>query len=355
MNNHTNNSCLLKLLRRGIAACGLGLVLAAAMASPGFAQSSPIIPGFENFGQNNQSQQQRQNQNQGGSQNNFVNEDFVFQQPQAVLEQQLREEAFEAALEGLMPLRPQEIRRLLEHYDRTQESVELPVYPAPRPEMAVEHLSTDPGSKPTVIKVAHGYVTTLNIVDATGSPWPIEDITWAGNFEIVEFSGENSSHFIRITPQSEFAYGNMSIHMLGLQTPIIISLETSREMVHYRFDAIIPDYGPMANVPLIDNGVGAGLKAGDVNMASLLSGVPPQEAERLNVSGVDGRTSAYRYKGLTYLRTPLTLLSPSWIQSTTSADGTRVYAMNHAPVLLLSNKGKMVRAHLSVRQSAYEE
>ncbi len=282
----------------------------------------------------------------------FEAEEFDFEKTSDEIQKEIRGEAFDAALQGLLPLKPNEIRRLLEHFARTQESVELPVYPAPRPEVAVETLSLDPGTKPTAIKVAHGYVTTLNVLDSTGAPWPIEDITWAGNFEVVEFSGE-SSHFIRISPQSEFAYGNMSIHLTSLQTPLIISLETSRDFVHYRFDAIIPEPGPFAKTSIIESGLS--VAAGDVNMAGFLEGVVPQSAKRLSVSGVDGRTSAYSHNGMTYLRTPLTLLSPAWVSSASSADGLRIYALEQAPILLLSEKGKMVRARLSDREDILDE
>lgn len=286
----------------------------------------------------------------------FGNEDFDFEKSPKEIQQEARREAFDAALQGLLPLKPEEIRKLLEHFDRTQESVQVPVYPAPRPEVAVETLSLDPGSMPTAIKVAYGYVTTLNIVDSTGAPWPIEDITWAGNFEVVELSGagaQPSSHFIRITPQSEFAYGNMSINLLSLKTPVIISLETSRDIVHYRFDAIIPEPGPLAKAPLIDRGIST--VAGNIHIASFLEGVAPPNAKRLQVTGVDGRTSAYRYNGMTYLRTPFTLLSPAWVGSASSADGMRVYAMNNAPVVLLSENGKMKRVRLSERGDISDE
>lgn len=269
------------------------------------------------------------------------------------MEEQKREEAFKAALQGLLPLRPEEIRELLEHFDRTQESVELPVYPSPKPEIAVETVSLDPGVKPVTVKVAYGNVTTLNFLDISGSPWPIEDISWAGNFEVIDSSSQNGAHTLRITPQSEFATGNMSIRMLGLKTPVIVSLETSREIVHYRFDAIIPEYGPLAETPLIDKGLT--IEAGDDSIASVLQGVVPPSATKLSVSGVDGRTSAYRISGLTYVRTPLTLLSPSWSSSVASADGMRVYAIKSAPVLLLSDKGKMVRARLSDRENLLED
>lgn len=288
-----------------------------------------------------------------GSSEGGDGKNFDFEKSKAQLEQEARREAYDAALQGLLPLRPEEIRELLEHFDRTQESVETPVYPNPKPEVAVETISLDPGAKPAVVKVAYGNVTTVNILDVSGAPWPIEDISWAGNFEVVEASSGDGSHIIRISPQSEFANGNMSIRLLTLKTPVIIALETSRDIVHYRFDAIIPQYGPMAEVPLIDKGLD--IQAGDTDIASVLQGVMPNGGNKLNVTGVDGRTTAYSLNGMTYVRTPLTLLSPSWNSSVSSADGTHVYTIPSAPVLLLSDKGKMVRAHLSKREDILDE
>lgn len=275
---------------------------------------------------------------------------FDFEKSAEQLEAEKRAEAFKAALEGMMPLRPDEIRKLLEHFDRTQESVELPVYPAPKPEVAVETVSLDPGAKPVTVKVAYGNVTTLSFLDVSGAPWPIEDISWAGNFEVIEAGGAGKgSHIIRITPQSEFATGNMSLRLLTLKTPVIISMETSRDIVHYRFDAIIPDYGPLAKTPLIDKGIT--IEAGDKVISGVLEGVVPKSAETLDVSGTDGRTTAFRIGGQTYLRTPLTLLSPPWTSSVASADGMRVYQIQDTPVLLLSDKGRMVRARVSEREN----
>ncbi|MCC7305005.1 MAG: type IV secretion protein DotH [Alphaproteobacteria bacterium] len=275
--------------------------------------------------------------------------DFDFEKSQSEIEKETRRQAFDNALQGILPLKPAEIRELLEHFDRTQESVELPVYPAPKPEIAVQTLSLDPGVKPAVIKVAYGQVTTVNILDVTGAPWPIEDMSWAGNFELTDSgSSGQGSHIIRITPQSEFATGNMSIRLLTLKTPLILSIETSRDIVHYRFDAIIPEFGPLATTPLIDKGMT--IQAGSPDLAVILQGVAPEHSVKLEVSGVDGRTTAYKLKGLTYLRTPLTLLSPSWSSSVSSADGMSVYELQDAPVLLLSDKGTMVRARVSERR-----
>lgn len=275
-------------------------------------------------------------------------------------QEQAREEAFDAALEGLLPLRPEEIRALLERFDRTQESVETPVYPNPKPEVVVQNISLDPGAEPATIKLAYGHVTTVNFLDSSGAPWPVQDISWAGNFEVIEAGQDleteestSFTHMFRISPQSEFAYGNMSITMTALRTPVIITLETNRDIVHYRFDAVIPEYGPLAEAPLIEAGITT--SAGGTDISAILEGVLPESAERLDVSGTDGRTSAYRYNGSVYVRTPHTLLSPGWSNSANSADGTKVYQISDAPVLLLSDKGRMVRAKLSERIDILED
>ena len=342
------------------------------------AQDGPFLPGsaLPSSSESNPAEPPPLPPGEPGGQLGLGDEEFSFEKTTDELEEETRRQAFDAALQGLLPLRPEEIRRLLERFDRTQESVNLPVYPPPKPEIAVETLSMDPGSVPKTIKLAYGYVTTFNVVDSTGAPWPIQNITWAGNFNIVQTSqdgndtsGNNSDqadddgyvqyqNILRITPEAEYAYGNMSMTLVGLRTPIIISLETARDLVHYRYDAIIPEKGPLAKTPLIDSAGGAGgldLVAGNADMSGILEGVAPPSAIKMAVSGADGRTSAYRFGGLTYLRTPLTLLSPSWISSASSADGMQVYAMSHSPVVLLSDKGKTVRVRISDREDIFDE
>ncbi len=255
---------------------------------------------------------------------------------------ELRKEAFDAAVTGLMPMQPPEIRRVLEIYDETQQAVETPIYPYPKPEMSFTTISLDPGKPPTTIRTAVGHVTTLNVVDSTGQPWPIQDISWAGNFEILQ--PEPGSHILRITPMAEFAFGNVSMRMLDLNTPVILSLKTTRDSVQVRVDLQIPELGPKGVAPLIEQPILT--TAGSGPLTTILEGVIPPDAAKLLVSGVDGRTSAYVHNGTTYVRTPYTLLSPAWNSSVKSADGTNVYALSFTPVLLLSDKGQMVRAHL---------
>ena len=282
----------------------------------------------------------------------FNEDDLDFEQSTEELEDSFRNEAFDQALKTLLPLRPSEIRTLLEHFDRTVESTQLPVHPYPRPELTVNNISLEPGVAPLVVKLAHGYVSTISILDSSGQPWPIEDISWVGEFNIQESTVHDQTHMLRVSPETKFAHGNVSMRLVGLNAPVIMTFETNRDLVHYRFDAIVPLLGPGAEAPIIDHGIA--LAAGDVDMSVALGGVTPSGAEILDVTGVDGRTTAYVYNGLTYVRTPLTLLSPGWNSSVASIDGTKVYSLEETPVILLSDKGRMVRAHLNARKGVLE-
>ncbi|HPF78813.1 MAG TPA: DotH/IcmK family type IV secretion protein [Alphaproteobacteria bacterium] len=270
---------------------------------------------------------------------------------QQELAEEIRREAFDAAITGLFPLKPENIKDLLKEYDKTKRAVEEPVHGIPTPRVNVETVSLDPGVAPMVIHTAVGHITTLNILDVTGAPWPVQDISWAGDFEVIE--PEEGGHVIRITPMAVAAYGNMSIRLLTLKTPVTIMLKTGTDEVQYRVDARIPEFGPFATTPLIDGG--SERVAGNATIMAVLDGVPPTGAQKLDVSGVDGRTTAYKISATTYVRTPLTLLSPGWDQSVTSADGMNVYALADTPVLLLSDKGRFMRASLSPGKDLFDE
>lgn len=360
---------LARLCRMGVAAASVAAL--AWTAFPAAAQQQLLPPGFEDGGQESGQEEETALPEAPGvdSSSEFLSipgEEAYLQAGQQgqegqaagagpiktpqQMEAEIRDEAFGAAVSGLLPLRMKEIRQLLEYYDQTQEAVETPVYPYPKPEVGVINLSLDPGVAPPEIKLATGHVSTLTMLDVTGAPWPIQDISWAGNFEVVK--SEEGGHLVRITPMSEFAYGNLSMRLITLKTPITFTLKTHRDSVDYRLDARVPEFGPFANAPLIEGGVS--LSAGSADITSILDGAPPSSALKLKVSGVDGRTTAYRHKGRTYVRTPLTLLSPGWDESVSSADGMSVYALANTPVLLLSDRGRMMRAHIAQEEASDE-
>lgn len=257
--------------------------------------------------------------------------------------EKLKQDLFKAALKQLLPLDPPQIRSTLESFKESREAAETPIFD-PEPKTVVETVSLDPMAVPHTLLTAPGHVTTLSILDQTGSPWAIQDISFAGKFDVTV--PEEGGHVLRIVPSSAHGSGNISIRLVDLITPITFTIKTGLNEVHYRFDARIPKQGPLAKTPLIEFG---GLKAtagADGNLVNVLDGTTGSDGKPLKLDGVDGRTTAFLIDGQMYLRTPLTLLSPAWDSSASSADGMNVYTLTESPVIILSDRGQMVKAHI---------
>lgn len=276
----------------------------------------------------------------------------MMEQEQEDARRKIEEQTFNQALKQLLPLQPNQIRKTLETFRMSREAAETPIT-VPEPKLEVQTASLDPSGSPIVIKVAPGNVTSVTILDATGAPWPIQDMVTAGPFSIM--APEEGGNVLRITPATAHGVGNISMRLVDMITPVTFRVQTGMDWVHYRLDIRIPKPGPLAKTPIIEYG---GLKAvagKDEQMVGVLDGTPPTDAEKLVVEGVDGRTSAWELDGRTYLRTPLTLLSPGWDASVTSADGMNVYALGRAPVVLLSDEGRMVKAHIIPSEDLTDE
>lgn len=273
----------------------------------------------------------------------------MMEQEAAEQQKKIEEATFEMALKQLLPLRPEQIRSTLGRFRESREAAETPIT-VPEARQEVQTASLDPMAQPVIVRMAPNHVTTLTILDATGAPWPIQDMSWAGPFQIV--APEPGGNVLRVTPQSAHGGGNISIRLVDLVTPVTMRLSTGVDWVHYRLDVRIPKPGPLAKTPLIEYGGLKTVAGKDEQMVGVLDGTPPAGAERLKIEGVDGRTSAWLMAGRVYLRTPLTLLSPGWDASVSSADGMNVYTLNNAPVVLLSDEGRMVKARIASEEVA---
>lgn len=251
--------------------------------------------------------------------------------------------SYKRAAQGLLPLSPEQVRTFMHKLESTQRAAIPPVQGPPNGEVKISTVSLDPGARPPVINLAAGYVTTIDIIDHTGQPWPILDVGIGGNFEVTPT--EAGSHVVRIVPLTRVGTGNISILLKDLPTPVIFWLNSGGPTYHMRFDARIPAYGPYAKIPLIKRGIEWPVAGGNV-LTMLLENSPPSKAQRLKVGGVDARTKAWRVGASVYVRTPHSLLSPSWNASASSADGMTVYEIGNAPVLIMSDNGAMLRARL---------
>jgi len=266
------------------------------------------------------------------------------EEQQELAMQNARGKAFDNNLKTTLPLEPAEIKEVIDRFEQTTKAAEQPFgHITPKAEVRVSTVNLEPSATPETIHLAPGHVSSVTVLDATGQPWPIADVSWGGDFEVQ--TPATGGHIIRISPLGGYKVGNMSLSLVDLPTPVTFRLETQPDRVDYRFDARMPIPGPNAMAPVIE--VPLQTQAGDGSLISILDGVSPDGTTSLTVSGVDGRTSAYKNGDRVFVRTPLTLLSPAWSEQVASADGMTVYVIPDAPVLLLSDKGRMVRASLS--------
>ena len=135
-----------------------------------------------------------------------------------------------------------------------------------------------------------------------------------------------------------YTYGNLAVRLRGLNTPVMLTLIPGQKAVDYRVDLRVQGYGPNAkSMPMEE---GSPPAANDI-LLHVLDGVPPPGSARLTVSG--GDAIAWFLNDRMFVRTSLTILSPGWIGSMTSADGTHAYEMQKSPVLLVSWHGKVMQ------------
>ncbi len=260
---------------------------------------------------------------------------------EAKREQEHNEKSFGRAASGLLPLSPDQIHDFMKKLEQTQDASQPPSSGPPKGQVRIATLSLDPGVDPPQINLAAGYVTTINMVDSSGQPWPILDVGVGGNFEVSPTQA--GAHIVRVMPLSRVGSGDLSVLLKDLPTPVIFRLSAGGPNVDLRYDARIGKMGPNGKAPLIDR---PRIEAGNESMMQILENAPPNAAKRIKVSGLDARTMAWSLDSHTYVRTPLQLLSPAWDSSIASADGMNVYEIGDAPVLLMSDNGAMVRAQL---------
>lgn len=245
--------------------------------------------------------------------------------------------AFKQVTEQLFPLSAEEIIRLKQLYHTSEFAQASSAGTPPKPTATSQFVNLSPGSTPPVIRLSQGFVSSLVFLDSTGAPWPITAYD-LGDPTAFNIQWDKTSNTLMIQASKLYTYGNLAVKLKGLNTPVMLTLIPGQKAVDYRVDLRIQGYGPNAkNLPMED---GIPPAASDL-LLHVLEGVPPNGSMRLTVSGGDAR--AWLLNDRMYVRTNLTVLSPGWIGSMTSADGMHAYEMQKAPVLLVSWHGKVMQ------------
>jgi intracellular multiplication protein IcmK len=247
----------------------------------------------------------------------------------------LRDEAFARVTNSALPLTPTQIQLLRSLYDATQRAAAVFPGVPPRPTSNSIAVNLSPGATPPVIRLGAGFVTSLVFVDSTGAPWPIDSYS-LGNPAAFNIQWDKKSNILLIQAIAAHRIGNLAVILKGLNTPVMIDLTPGQVAMDVRVDLRIPSLGPQAKpsfteLPSVENPF----------LLNLLDGIPPPGAKALKASDCDD--CAWLLDGKLYLRTQYTVLSPGWISSLSSADGTHVYEMQPTPMVLVTYNGKTIK------------
>lgn len=245
-------------------------------------------------------------------------------------------DAFNLMMQQQTPLSPQQVVKLRQLIDQSQRAASIPATVPPKPVSSTLMINLSPGATPPAIRLAQGYVTSLVFVDSTGTPWPLAayDI---GNPKTANIQWDGKSNILLIQALTPYGDSDLVIRMVGLPTPITLSLVLGQRVVDYRTDIHIPGIGPNTK----DLPVGSGLpNSANQFLLDVLDGVAPPGSKTLFVHNGEGQ--AWIIGDSMFLRTRLTLLSPGWVGRMVSPDGMHAYEIQKSSSVLVSQYGQPV-------------
>jgi intracellular multiplication protein IcmK len=247
----------------------------------------------------------------------------------------LSDEAFANVAKSALPLSPAQIRTLRLLFDANQRAAaEYPGTP-PQPTSSSVIVNLAPGAAPPVIRLTSGFVTSMVFLDSTGAPWPIKAYDM-GDPRAFNVNWDKVGNTLLVQAITQYKVGNLAVILQGLNTPVMITLIPGQPAVDYRVDLRIPGLGP--NAILTQLGLPG---VGSPYLLNVLDGIPPPGSKQLQVTG--GAADIWLLNNKIYIRTRLTILSPGWISTLSSADGTHAYEMMPAPLILASYQGKVMK------------
>lgn len=251
------------------------------------------------------------------------------------------EQAFQQVLQQLVPATPGMVRDFRGQVNAIGRAAAAPAAgAAPVARTRSIQLTLRPGEAMPQLRLYPGNASVLTFSDMTGAPWPVLSAT-VGNpaaYALAEAGERGRTNMVVVSPiQHHATVANLVVTLVGHPVPVIFSLATGGGDVDHRLDVGVRARGPNA---VIDTIVSSSLApTNDSTVQSFVDGTPPRGARRLTTSNRD--VEAWRLGDMVYVRTPLELLSPAYTARARSVSGTSVYTLVEAPVLLVSQDGRV--------------
>lgn len=256
----------------------------------------------------------------------------------------INQEAYTAVKEEASPLTPDQIRALRRIVDDAERAAAAPPRFVPKPVSTTVTAMLTPGATPPVIRLAANFVTSVLFVDQAGNPLNVQDVTPGGASAFTITWSQvpaKPTNKIDLSPKSTYANGNVSVLLDGITTPVSLTLVSGQREVDYRVDVRVKGRflaGSIAASSALPEGASPVL-------LTLLEGIAPDGSKSLISSNPD--VQAWEYRNRFYVRTGMTLLSPAYITTMQSADGTHVYEIPPTPVLVTLVGGGTAQVNLT--------
>ena len=244
----------------------------------------------------------------------------------------LYNDAFDGVVDQMLPMTPEQIKKLRTLFNESQKAASMPVGVPQRPVTSSVLVNLSPQSTPPVIRLGAGYISSLVFMDSTGQAWPIQSYS-IGDPSAFNIQWDQKGSTLLIQASSYYKRSNLAIMLKGLDTPVMLTLLSGQEVIDYRVDLRIPGMGPNAvvtqsNLPDSANPI----------LLDVLNGIPPNGSKTLKVSGADAE--AWLLKDRLFVRTSFEIISPAWKAIMNSADGTHAYELQPTPIILALQRGK---------------
>ena len=243
-----------------------------------------------------------------------------------------------------MPFTAEQIEALGRLLRQTQGAAAVAADPPPEGRVRRVRIGAPGEDTIPVIHVRKGYVTAVSFTDATGAPWPIQEVLVDGRFlpesgleSEDSGSGGKASHLLYLAPHARFLHGNAVVKLQGLAEPLALGLRGGGSATDFGVEVRLGVQGPNA-VP--GAAAQAAFHAGDPVLLDLLGGTAPAGAERLTVEGGERDDRAWRLGDDLLLLTRAHLLSPGPWAAERGAGGRWAYRLPRTPYALATRDGR---------------
>lgn len=278
-------------------------------------------------------------------------QELTFDQKQTIVKDKL----VDRILSTNAPLTPDQIILIKEIIFNRKKAEAYQAGPPPRAVSRAIEYDLSPGATPPVIRVSSRAGVNIIFRDSQGEPWPIVDNVIQNFvptiFKIVAPIKQGAILQIGMQPNKYYGNGNATILLYGLDTPIIFDMIAGQEETDYRVDIEIPGFSPRTKIKQEAQSFGEARPEHDPILIDILAkrfdlhkNLTPitltfrSGGENVKLQKTLGWIDTSKQR--VYLRTKDTLLSPGYLDTQKSIDGTRAYALDIKPVIIMSHNGE---------------